>query len=542
MAQPPTTEPQPRTCPLLGIESIDTLRSGAPHRPGEPVEYPSFENRCWASGTPVGILLTDQATLCLCPAYRQCPRFAAARAARQGQAAPQPAPPPADADSLSQALDELEADVAAAGLAQTRSRRRWGWIGAGLIFVSSLLCGGFFAAYVGWQMVSSEFTAAPPGTVDTLAAAPAAAPQVFMIVTATSAPPSLPATGGDPAVVAVDPAGSAAAAEAASATEGSVYPQAVAPTPQSATVALVPGTPPPSFAEIAQAANLQPQPQVQMPASTPIFDMALTIPTRRPTPELGIPTSTEMPLVPTPTLPPTPTPQPLGTPWVVFAAEDEALEQGKCTTVSWRVENVRAVYYENQGVDGIGEIDECMRDKPGDYNLLVIMPDGASRTYTVTVDLIRPTETPAPTPTFTDVPEPTPTWTPNIPTPTPTPPTLYGVRLEAGDSTEITCARGTTCDIDFYVTNTGDGIDTLTLRFTEMSSWRYQLCRLDGVCATDKMNLVNMGPSSTGVVRFSVSVPEDALSETLTYRLQAVSEQSGGERLSDQVTVRVTPN
>ena len=102
------SEPQPRFCPLLGAESTETLRAGGERRPGEPVEYPSFENRCWATGAPVGILLTDQATLCLCPAYRQCPRFVAARAARQGHAPAEAAPPP-DADALTEAIKELEA-------------------------------------------------------------------------------------------------------------------------------------------------------------------------------------------------------------------------------------------------------------------------------------------------------------------------------------------------------------------------------------------------------------------------------------------------
>ncbi len=181
-----------------------------------------------------------------------------------------------------------------------------------------------------------------------------------------------------------------------------------------------------------------------------------------------------------------------------------------------------------------------MKDDPGDYNLMVVMPDGSSRTYTVTVDLVRPTETPKPTPTFTEEPIPTPTWTPNIPTATPTPPTNYSARLQASGSTDLNCAKGTTCDVDLYVTNSGDGIDTLTLRLTEASSWPYQLCRLDGVCSTQGMSLVNMGPSSTGVVRLSISVPGDALPETLSYRLQAISEQSGGAGVSETVTVLVT--
>jgi hypothetical protein len=495
------------------------------------VEYPSFENRCWSSETPVGILLTDQATLCLCPAYRQCPRFGAARATRQGHTAAA-TPPPPDADALSQALNELEADVHAAGVAQTRSRRRWGWIGAGLIFVSSLLCGGFFAAYVGWQMVSTELAASPPGNVNTLAPAPAvAAPQLFMIVTATSAPQSNPIIAANPPAPGADPAANPGAAT-------NLYPQAVAPTLVPPGGVLNLNAPPPSFADIAQTAN--PPAPPALAAATPIPELALTIPTRRPTPILDIPTSTGVAPEALPTLPPVPTAAPLGTPWVVFAAEETALEEGDCTTVAWHVENVSAVFYENLGVDGKGEKKECMKDDPGNYSLLVVLPDGSSRAYTVTVGLIRPTETPRPTPTFTEEPLPTPTWTPNIPTATPTPPTNYSARLEAGGDTEFTCAKGDTCEVDLYVTNAGDGVDTLSLRFTEASSWPYQLCRLDGVCSTQGMSLVNMSPSSTGVIRLRISVPADALPDTLTYRLQAVSEQSGGVSLSDTITIRVT--
>ncbi len=116
--------------------------------------------------------------------------------------------------------------------------------------MSSLLCGGFFAAYVGWQMVSREFAAAPPGNVDTLAAAPAiAAPQVYMIVTATSAPQvAEPSNAGQPSISQSNQVGDS------SANLGSdtvIYPQAVAPTPTPATLVLNLDAPPLSLSEIA---------------------------------------------------------------------------------------------------------------------------------------------------------------------------------------------------------------------------------------------------------------------------------------------------
>ena len=205
------TVPQPDVpnqifCPFLGAPTED-------RRAGAPIEYPSFENRCWSAERPIALLLTDQATLCLCSAHHECPRFLAARAARRGQQAPPETtrqPEMGAPDDINQALNTLSAEVKAGEVAHQRSRRRWGWIGAGLIFMSSLLCGGVFAGYIGWQLVSSDLNPTQPGTVDTLAAAAAPAqPQVYLIVTMTSTP----------------------AAPGQAAAPGVAYPQAVTPPP-----------------------------------------------------------------------------------------------------------------------------------------------------------------------------------------------------------------------------------------------------------------------------------------------------------------------
>jgi hypothetical protein len=531
MTTQPDSQHTPPRCPYLGIEASN-------HSLGEAIEYPSFENRCWTTSRPVPLLLTDQATLCLCSGYRQCPRFLAARSARQGQERPSTVPPPVDADAITNAIKELEADVQASTVAQAKSRRRWGWIGAGLIFVSSLLCGGLFAAYVGWQMMRDEIAATRPGNIDTLAA-PAQAqtnlqPQTFIIVTATSEP--------QPAIIAQAPPQDNIQPSILSQNSGTpVYPEAVPPTPapQGAVPQGEVQQPPPSLSEIAQETNAT----SQFPVATPILDFGLEVPTRRPTPVLDIPTSTPVVEVEAiPTLIPTDTPQPpAGTPVVLFFAEDERVDLGDCTTLHWHVENVKAVYYENQGVDGRGEHKECLRDNaPGDYNLMVILPNGATQLYTVTVGVILPTNTPAPTPTPTEELPPTPTWTPNVPTDTPTPPTTYGARLEAGSNTDIECSRGSTCELDLYASNIGNAIDNITIRFTEAASWPRQICRLDGVCSEGQITLVNMGVSNTGVIRLRITVPEDAPLETYTYKLQAVSDGSGGTVASGNVTVKVT--
>ena len=535
MSTQPSNQQRPAICPYLGAESSN-------QRPTEAIDYPSFENRCWSGTHPIPLLLTDQATLCLCNGYRSCPRFIAARAGRQGYEMPTTAPaPPVDSDAITQALEELEADVEASSIAETKSRRRWGWIGAGLIFMSSLLCGGFFAAYVGWQMVSEEFRATLPGNVDTLTAASAEPqiqnqPQLYLIVTATS----------EPQAEIIDQAQNQLPAEVgANSIPGNsqTYPEAVLPTAAPEGMVADPAQPPPSLAEIAQASNsnaITQETNAQEPNPTPILDFGLEVPTRRPTPILDIPTSTPSAAEVTATVQPTATPAPpLGTPVVLFNVEDTWLEPGDCTTVTWMVENVRAVYYENLGVDGHGQHEECMTDKNKELNLMIIAGNGATQFYTLTVDMVKPTNTPEPTPTRTEEPLPTATWTPNVPTDTPIPPTLYGTQLEAGDSTEIGCDRGTTCELDFYASNTGSAIDNIKIHFTEAAMWPRQLCRLDGVCSESEMTLVNVGPSSTGVVRLRVTIPEDAEKGPMTYRLQAVSEQSGGEAKSDSITVQI---
>src|SRR5690606_31798216 len=157
--------------------------------------------------------------------------------------------------------------------ARTRSRQRWGWIGAGLIFVSVLMCGGVFAGYIGWQLVYRDLLTPPPGSVDTLAEGQTPVlPQLYVIVTATTEPAA-------PLQPQAPPA------------QQQQFPQAVTPTaivvgPSQAPApgqAAEPNTLPIPGASVAQAASpqaIEPPPNVQ-----------LEIPTRRPTPVLDIPTS-----------------------------------------------------------------------------------------------------------------------------------------------------------------------------------------------------------------------------------------------------------
>lgn len=510
-------------CPFLG--TLDDEGNPAPS-----VDYPSFENLCFVGDRPDGIMLTDQATFCLSSGHRHCPRLAEAHNLQSKEAAN--AATKSDfattdrSDPILHAISDMEEALEARRRARARQKRRWGWIGAIAIFVSSLACGGLFAAYVGWQLVNDNAARPEPGAVTVASAPPApAVPPVYLIVTATSESADLRATGG------IDRPSSGEA-------EPPDFPPAVTPTPAIAT----PGGKADASVDRARAADATPSPSVRVDQSVlaaPAIDMLVQIPTRRPTPILDL--SIAVPTVPqaTANISPTPSP-PLATPVVLFAAEDAELESGKCTTVSWHVENVRAVYYENLGVDGHGEQEECIRDKPGDYTLTVVLPNGATEYYTVTVGMILPTETPTPTPTSPPIVEPTATWTPVIPTDTPTPDLEYGVLLTVAEGVRHTCTPGTTCNIDLRLTNTSLAVDDIALQFIRSADWSARFCRLDGVCSDTKLTLASVGPSNTALVLFQVDVPKDASAKISSYTIRALSQGSGGDAGSGAVTIEIT--
>lgn len=509
-------------CPYLG--TMDEEGKPAPY-----IDYPSFENNCFVGIRPEAIMLTDQATFCLSSGHRHCPRLtteldasssrsdrSAAGAAADGFASASPS------DPLLNALADMEEAMETRRIASRRRKRRMSWIGIIAAFLSTVACGGLFAAYIGWELVNRDGIASTAGSVTTIAqpAPTLAAPPLYLVVTATS-----------------DAVQASAQSELTVATSGPALPQAVTATPrpagQSAFTTIGGRVSAPEQGANAGAVD------ASEPRPTPVLNMLVQVPTRRPTPVLDL--AITVPTVPlaTPFQSPTPIP-PAGTPVVIFAAEDEELESGECTTVSWHVENVSAVYYENLGVDGHGEAEECIRDKPGDYVLTIVLPNGGTDYYTVTVGLIQPTATPTPTSTRPPYVEPTATWTPDVPTATPTPDMQYGVRLTVEDGSEHACPAGGDCTIELRLTNTSLGIDDISVLFLQSGSWDASLCRLDGVCSDSKLTLASVGPSNTALIVMEVDVPETASGRSETYTLRAVSEGSGGEDGSDAVSITVT--
>lgn len=497
-----------------------------------PIDYPSFENCCRVVSHEL-LLLADQATFCLSGEHHACPRFveplaqvAAGRGLAPAPLAVEPTLASATDPSLSSVFAELPLDNSTLFADRPAERWRGAWIGAAVIFAAVLLCGGSWAAYIGWQIVSERALAARPGRIETLAGPPTAAAAPFLVVTATSALPVAPTPTSPPLAtptpLLVQP----------------TYPEAVTPTPivvqvaaaQSAAGAAAPVAEP---LNATQLISVESPPNVELP--TPAINLQLEIPTRRPTPIVDLPTSTPVPLEPTPS--PTPTVI-LGTPVVLFGPVKKELLEGECTLLRWHVENVRAVYYENQGVNGVGEDEECIEDQSLIYSLLVVLGDGSQKTYTTTLTYLPPTATPKPTPSFTPelTPESTPTWTPSVPTDTPTPDVAYGVNLTVFGDSQRTCSPGSDCDFEFLVTNTGTGRDDLVVNLTATGSWPAVLCTEDGTCADRALTVSAVEAGNGKRLKLSVKLPSDAAGQA-GYSLQAASLGSGGSATSNSVGV-----
>lgn len=502
-------------CPLLG-----TLDDN--NNPGPPVEYPSFENKCMAVDDRDMLLLADQATYCLAGGCHLCPRYRAAQAiAARGRV---------DADTAAEvaggvlASDQLRPELMALAGADgmMQSRRRWAWMSTAVMFIVVMLAGATFALYSGWQQVQSFLDERQAGIVQSVASTDVASAPQYVVLTAVAPQIAAAAPAAQLDAQAAAQADAAAAIQPGAVAQPQSFPQAVTPTPQ-------------------QTGGDVPLIVVEPQATEPPPNILLEVPTRRATPVFDIPTSTAALETPSNTPTETPTPTPMGTPVVVFAPAQQLVPDGGCTMLSWDVKNVREVYYENQGVDGRGQKEECVNDLLETYHLVVILPDGSARTYTTTVTMLIPTDAPRPTPTFTVIPVFTPTWTPLPPTATPTPDINWGVAVNVQGSTESTCTREATCEIGLVVTNTGEVVDNVLVGIVELGPWTANLCRQDGVCAANNLALPAMGSGNAATIKLSISVPADAPADTVRYGIQAVSAGSGGSVSSGSTVITITP-
>lgn len=515
----------PEICPLLG--TLDSANNPCP-----PVAFPSFENKCLVADDRDTLLLSDQATYCLSGGCRLCPRYrAAASVARDGTV---------DRDAASElaagilASDQLHPEfLAAASEASPQSPTRWTWLSAAAVFAMLLLCGAVFAAWSGWTQVQAYLDQREAGQVESIASANAVPTVAYVVETATPSQPVLPPTPAASAFAAGQaPAGQAIAGQALAGQSTGAFPQAVTATPGGQPGASGPPVialqPPDPSADAGDAS-----------AGSP--NLLIQVPTRRPTPVFDIPTSTPPVDTPTstPTMLPTLVPTPAGTPAVVFGAAQALVPRDGCTMISWNVENVKEVYFENLGVNGRGQKEICVDDSIQTYHLVVVLPDGTTQLYTTTVTMALPTDTPVPTPTFTpDIPM-TPTWTPEPPTSTPAPYVRYGLVLNVNGGTEQTCAKGAECQIGLVLVNTGEVTDNLLASIARGGKWSAQLCRADGVCAEKNLALQQVGPSNAANITLRIPVPADADSGAYEYGVEGVSGESGGVVSSGVTNLRI---
>lgn len=568
-------ESQP--CPYLG--TLDEQNNQQPC-----TSFPSFENRCFAeiNGADSPLMLADQASYCLSGNHALCPRYQSMRYRTHSASHLTLLPSDATADpfTLSPApMPGLDSDLLGASAVHPanagafaddedddftygESGPRWGvWMAALAMFVLIFVCGVAFSTYAGWQLVRGNGltallqpdTALSSAVGEMAITAPTATPaSLFVVVTATPVPPPANSNGANPAPRTENGSN----APAAPPTDFN-FPQAVTPTPRPANggepvaqsaptqgvIVINPVTQPGAPSQPADnsisdgAAQLPPTPlpNIDVNALVPVP------PTRRATPEFEIPTST--PVVETPTETPTPTatwPPPV----VIFGPDDEMLLGGECTVVRWEVENVTAVYYENQQALGSGEREECLPDDENDwqiYTLTVVLPSGGTEIYTTTVSVVPPTVTPTPSRTYTPIPIPTETWTPVPPTPTPAPNYVYGTTLTTqSGGAAATCAIGQTCEIGLLATNTGNTTDTIAVVVAQSGPWQPFLCRQDGVCSADgRLELSNVGQSLTAFVTLRLEIPDNATRQTTTYALRALSVESGDSVGSDLLSIQV---
>lgn len=592
-----------KTCPHLGVLGPDQTQRIAR-------DYPSFENCCFTEPSPQNgtLLLADQATYCISGGYHQCPRFqtVSLRAGASDVKDPQyisliktaTTSLPLDSeyltDSYDVAEDENELPVG------DEDVRRPVWLLAGTAFLTVFLLGIVLAGYLGWQVVvegtlastTASSASSTSGEQVVVVEEEGGSQSVYVLITATSDPspgnsrldngrsgvveesqplevselaivsqqtgataPEVPQAGLQPAQplqpqrnfpAAVTPTAIVVRGEAlqgdatqiASAGSRIIQPEDVSAPGEEAAGQIVAAADNNGVAQSGPPPTPTPIPEINVQVIVP------SAPTRRVAPEI--------PLIPNP-LSEQPTETPTATqtwapPLVFFAPEENILREGKCTMVAWDVQNVRAVYYENIGVDGQGKREECISDKDKTLLLTVVLPDGGTDIYTTTIRFEEPTPTPTPTWTFTPLPNPSPTWTVAPPTPTPLPsPTqviVRGVRLETAqpqDSVPHGCGAGISCELGLLATNTGEDIDGISIVIDERSqaNWPILLCRQDGVCSAEKLVLTNVGAANTAFVTLRVEAPAAAAGQTVAVRLFASSQSSGDTVRSEPLTLQI---
>ncbi len=143
------------------------------------------------------------------------------------------------------------------------------------------------------------------------------------------------------------------------------------------------------------------------PLPTPVEGAAVTptYPTDTPTP---LPTSPAVSTpIPTARPPDTPTPTLLPQAVISFWADTTTVAAGTCTTIHWETANVQAVFFDSQGVVGVGSHQTCPCTSET-HTLDVLLPDGSHDVRTLTINVTGSCVTPTTPRDTTPPPVPTP--------------------------------------------------------------------------------------------------------------------------------------
>lgn len=507
-------------CPHVGAVDGDGNRC-------DPTEYPSFENRCFVAhlidsgldGLESGdqLLQRDQATYCLGESHRLCPRFRVVEPVQSGTALFDPLLPGVFlGDTAGEYTNPDEMTPPRVGL----------WVGVASLLLMIFLCGGSVAAYAGWQLAGRGIVALSQRMENQ--PQPSEQGQVILLVTPT---PEAALPPGPLVIVTAAPTATPSATFA--------FPQAVTATPTSSgasgPVVITTPTPPNQEKSDPLAPELATAVAGALIISQP-GDTAAT-PTRRPTPNFVVPTST-------PGAPVVGGIQATGTvilpeARISFRSAHERVLPGACTILYWDVENVRAVFLNGKGVGGRGEEEFCILWTSQTFTLTVLKLDGSQETRTLTVILVPHTLTPTITPTHTPVLTPTPTWTPQgTPSVTPIPPS-FGVQVTAEGGNQKPCSVGQSCEVPLLVENTGSLADEMFINLGKDGPWSSVICRDDGSCADTALS-VGIGPGERRYVTLRVDVPGDAAGQSYIFQVEAVSGNSGRTVSSGPMAVTLT--
>ncbi|MBX7232976.1 MAG: hypothetical protein K1X65_01245 [Caldilineales bacterium] len=494
-------------CPYLGL-----LENPEAH-----LNYPSFENRCYATVAREAIPLSEQAVFCLGGQSRSCPRYMAVHGAPATAAIDAPLPPPyTPAAPTPEPVPVYVPGPYASPAPYGRRERDWSLaIILGGLLLGVFLCTGGLAAYFSLRAL---FTTALPAT-----------PTPFPVVILATPTPAL----------------------IASPTPVPIILLTATPTP-------LPAAPPTDLPPVEPPA----------PTPTPVLDFST------PTPDIdSVATPTPFPFdTPTPRPSPTQSPQATFTPTVfattgptltplavviTFTASKLVIFPAECVTLTWSVQNAREVRFGDTAVAGTGSRQDCPT-KTTVYELNVTDNNGvvSKRTLTITVTAgtpsVTPTATISPTPWPTATPTPTLTETPTktaTPTPTLTPThTATPTRLPTATPTVVLVDWnahpdnyfGGSSDVGITLTNRGNQVDSLnlTLFATNLpSDWQVVVCNSVGACSptnTSSSQVGANGGQDAVTVRFTIPTGSSGAASVI---LRATSVRDGSYSFGINITV-----